>query len=70
MSTQQHFTGDTATRTTACTNCGKPVGSEKFYSNCGTPVGMAKCTKCGTDLAPGMKFCGSCGTPVAAVAEA
>ncbi len=65
MATQQHFTGDTATRTTVCTNCGKPVGSEKFCSNCGTPVGMAKCTNCGTDLAPGTKFCGNCGTAVA-----
>ena len=66
MATEQHFTGDTATRTTTCANCGKPVGSEKFCSNCGTPVGMAKCADCGTDLAPGVKFCGNCGHPVAA----
>ncbi len=57
------FTGDLSTRTTVCTNCGKPVGSEKFCSNCGTPVGMRKCTNCGADLAPGIRFCGNCGTP-------
>jgi len=59
------FSGDTATRTTVCTNCGKPVGSEKFCSNCGTPVGLAKCTNCGNDLPPGARFCGNCGTTVA-----
>jgi hypothetical protein len=59
------FTGDTSTRTTVCTNCGKPVGSEKFCSNCGTPVGLAKCTNCGNDLPPGARFCGNCGTAVA-----
>lgn len=56
------FSGDTSTRTTVCTNCGKPVGSEKFCSNCGTPVGLSKCTNCGGDLAAGARFCGSCGT--------
>ena len=65
MATEQHFAGDTSTRTTVCTSCGKPVGSEKFCSNCGTPVGLAKCTSCGNDLAPGTKFCGNCGNPVA-----
>jgi hypothetical protein len=64
MAEQQVFGGDVSTRTTTCTNCGKPVGSEKFCSNCGTPVGLAKCASCGSDLAPGMKFCGNCGTPV------
>ena len=54
-----------ATRTTVCTNCGKPVGSEKFCSNCGTPTGLAKCTNCGNDLAPGTRFCGNCGSKVA-----
>ncbi len=63
MATQAVFGGDVSTRTTTCTNCGKPVGSEKFCSNCGTPVGLAKCAKCGSDLAVGMKFCGNCGTP-------
>jgi hypothetical protein len=63
MATQAVFGGDVSTRTTTCTNCGKPVGSEKFCSNCGTPVGLAKCKSCGNDLAVGMKFCGSCGTP-------
>ena len=62
MPTETVFSGDTSTRTTVCTNCGKPVGSEKFCSNCGTPVGLAKCTKCGNDLAPGTRFCGNCGT--------
>ncbi len=64
MQAQTVFSGDTATRTTVCTNCGKPVGSEKFCSNCGTPVGLAKCPTCGGDLAPGARFCGSCGTKV------
>ena len=66
MATEKHFSGDTATRTTVCVSCGKPVGSEKFCSNCGTPVGLAKCVNCGTDLATGARFCGSCGTPVVA----
>ena len=58
------FTGDTGARTTVCTNCGKPVGSERFCANCGTPTGQAKCTQCGNDLAPGTRFCGNCGTKV------
>jgi predicted amidophosphoribosyltransferase len=66
MQQTKQFLGDTSTRSTVCTNCGKPVGSEKFCSSCGTPVAMAKCASCGTDLAAGARFCGSCGTPVAA----
>ena len=65
MGQSSQFSGDISSRTTVCTNCGKPVGSEKFCSNCGTPVAMSKCTNCGTDLAAGAKFCGSCGTPTA-----
>ena len=65
MAAQAIFGGDVSTRTTTCTNCGKPVGSEKFCGNCGTPVALAKCATCGSDLAPGMKFCGSCGAPAA-----
>jgi len=65
MATETVFTGDTSARTTVCTNCGKPVGSEKFCGNCGTPVGLAKCTNCGNDLAPGTRFCGNCGTKTA-----
>ena len=31
-----------------CTNCGKPVGSEKFCSNCGTQkVPHRVCPSCG-----------------------
>jgi hypothetical protein len=63
MESSTQFTGDISTRTTVCTNCGKPVGSEKFCSNCGTPVGLGKCASCGNDLAPGQRFCGNCGTP-------
>ncbi len=63
MDATTQFTGDLATRTTVCTNCGKPVGSEKFCSNCGTPVGLAKCKNCGNDIASGQRFCGNCGTP-------
>jgi hypothetical protein len=66
MAATTQFLGDLSTRATMCTNCGKPVGSEKFCSNCGTAVAMDKCAKCGTDLAAGAKFCGSCGTPTAA----
>ena len=65
MQQEQVFTGDLATRTTVCTNCGKPVGSEKFCSNCGTPVGLSKCPSCGNDVAPGARFCGNCGTAMA-----
>jgi hypothetical protein len=64
MRTQTVFSGDTEARTTVCTNCGKPVGSERFCANCGTPTGQAKCTQCGNDLAPGARFCGNCGTKV------
>ena len=60
------FSGDISTRTTVCSNCGKPVGSEKFCSNCGTPVGLAKCPQCGNDVAPGTRFCGNCGAKVGA----
>jgi membrane protease subunit (stomatin/prohibitin family) len=66
LATETHFSGDTATRTTVCTNCGKPVGSEKFCSNCGTPVGLSKCASCGNDLAPGARFCGNCGAAASA----
>lgn len=58
------FSGDTSARTTVCTNCGKPVGSERFCANCGTPTAQATCTQCGNDLAPGTRFCGNCGTKV------
>ena len=56
------FSGDTSARQTVCSNCGKPVGSEKFCSNCGTPTGQNKCAQCGADLAAGARFCGNCGT--------
>ena len=63
MATEHAFSGDTSTRTTVCTNCGKPVGSEKFCSNCGTPVGLAKCANCGNDLAAGGASAGTAGPP-------
>ena len=66
MESTTQFSGDTSARATVCTSCGKPVGSEKFCSNCGTPVGMAKCKRCGNDLAAGTRFCGNCGTPATA----
>jgi Double zinc ribbon len=62
---QQIFSGDTSARATECPSCGKPVGSEKFCGNCGTPLGVAKCSKCGAELASGTTFCGNCGTKVA-----
>ncbi len=65
MQGQSLFSGDTSARQTVCTNCGKPVGSEKFCGNCGTPTGMNKCTNCGNDLATGARFCGNCGNKVA-----
>jgi membrane protease subunit (stomatin/prohibitin family) len=61
---QQVFSGDTSTRATECPNCGKPVGSEKFCGNCGTPLGVAKCSKCGAELAAHIRFCGNCGNKV------
>ena len=64
MQAETVFSGDTSAKTTVCTNCGKPVGSERFCANCGTPTSQAKCTQCGNDLAPGTRFCGNCGTPV------
>lgn len=59
------FSGDTSVKATECPSCGKPVGSEKFCGNCGTPLGVAKCSKCGADLAEGTRFCGNCGNKVA-----
>jgi membrane protease subunit (stomatin/prohibitin family) len=64
MQSETVFSGDTSAKTTVCTNCGKPVGSERFCANCGRSTGQAKCTDCGNDLAPGTPFCGNCGTPV------
>ncbi len=66
MASTTQFSGDVSARATVCTNCGKPVGSEKFCSNCGTPVGMAHCTNCGNELAPGTRFCGNCGAATGA----
>jgi len=63
MQSEKVFSGDTSVRSTVCSNCGKPVGSEKFCSNCGTPVGASKCANCGADLAAGARFCGNCGKP-------
>jgi len=68
MQGEQVFSGDVSARVTVCTNCGKPVGSEKFCANCGTPTGQAKCASCGTDLAPGARFCANCGKPAGASA--
>jgi ribosomal protein L32 len=65
MASQTHFSGDTASRTTVCSNCAKPVGSEKFCSNCGTPTGLNRCASCGNELAAGARFCGNCGTAAA-----
>ena len=63
MQTQQVFSGDLGAKATVCTNCGKPVGSERFCANCGTPTSQAKCSGCGNDLAAGTRFCGNCGRP-------
>jgi ribosomal protein L32 len=64
MQQETVFSGDTSAKATVCTNCGKPVGSERFCANCGTPTGQAKCTQCGNDVAPGARFCGNCGAKV------
>ena len=64
MQTETVFSGDVGARTTVCTNCGKPVGSERFCANCGTPTGQGKCSNCGNDVAPGALFCANCGTKV------
>jgi ribosomal protein L32 len=65
MQQETVFSGDTSARSTVCTNCGKPVGSEKFCSNCGTPTGQNTCAQCGADLPTGARFCGNCGTKTA-----
>ncbi len=62
MQQETVFSGDTSARSTVCTTCGKPVGSEKFCSNCGAPTGQNKCAQCGADLPVGARFCGNCGT--------
>jgi hypothetical protein len=62
MQNETVFSGDTSARQTVCSNCDKPVGSEKFCSNCGTPTGQNRCSQCGADLAAGARFCGNCGT--------
>jgi ribosomal protein L32 len=64
MQTETVFSGDVSARATVCTNCGKPVGSERFCANCGTPTGQAKCTQCGNGLPAGTRFCANCGTKV------
>lgn len=65
MQKETVFSGDTSARSTVCTSCGKPVGSEKFCSNCGTPTGQNKCAQCGAELPAGARFCGNCGTKTA-----
>jgi ribosomal protein L32 len=65
MQQETVFSGDTSARSTVCSSCGKPVGSEKFCSNCGTPTGQAKCAQCGAELPTGARFCGNCGTKTA-----
>ena len=64
MAGQKVFSGDTGARATECPNCGKPVGSEKFCGNCGQALGVAKCPKCGSEIASGLRFCGNCGSKV------
>ena len=64
MQDQQVFSGDVSARATECPSCGKPVGSEKFCGNCGGALGIAKCGKCGAELASGLRFCGNCGSKV------
>lgn len=66
MRNEQVFSGDTSAKQTFCSNCGKPIGSEKFCSNCGTPTGQSKCAGCGNDLAEGARFCPNCGRPTGA----
>ncbi len=65
MQEETVFSGDTAARSTVCSTCGKPVGSEKFCSNCGSPTGQNTCSQCGAELPAGARFCGNCGTKTA-----
>ncbi len=45
-----------------CPNCNKPVAAGSgFCGNCGKPLSEDKCTRCGTQLAPTIKFCPKCG---------
>ncbi|MCK9281629.1 MAG: SPFH domain-containing protein [Melioribacteraceae bacterium] len=45
-----------------CPNCNSPVASGSgFCGNCGKPVFQGKCTRCGVQLTPSIKFCPKCG---------
>ena len=57
----QVFTGEIKQTQTMCPQCGKPAGEGKFCNNCGAPLAMLKCSKCGAQNNPGVRFCGECG---------
>jgi membrane protease subunit (stomatin/prohibitin family) len=45
-----------------CANCNTPIAAGSgFCGNCGKPVSEGKCTRCGVQLAPNVKFCPKCG---------
>jgi hypothetical protein len=60
--------GAIESKTTMCSNCGKPAGSGKFCNNCGTSMELQSCPGCGTRNAQSVRFCNNCGTNLAAAA--
>ena len=45
-----------------CPNCNSPVpAGSGFCGNCGKPLAENKCTRCGAQLTPSIKFCPKCG---------
>jgi len=53
--------GSIESKTTICTECGKPAGTGNYCNNCGAPMGMKECPKCGAKNAQSIKFCNNCG---------
>ena len=45
-----------------CSNCNTPINQGSgFCGNCGKPVSEGKCSRCGVQLTPNVKFCPACG---------
>jgi hypothetical protein len=57
----QVFKGEIDARQALCPKCRKPAGEGKFCSSCGAPLGQKRCSRCGSQNAPGAAFCSECG---------